>query len=201
MGRIITREMLRLYREDLEAAGIELGRVITIAAPHSGTGMAGSNLPGLAITALLTIFDGIWLTPVFLSMNPLSSLMTTLNFGPLDYQSGIEWYSIGGWDFIFGTALELLGVHSGPNDIFVTSTSASPYLMDESHTILNRNHNHLVDDPVDQLSYPYVRDWLAGGIDSDGDTLIDVEERYVYNTDPTICRWYGDVPAPLGLPL
>jgi pimeloyl-ACP methyl ester carboxylesterase len=40
MGGLITREMLRLHRDNLDSAGISLGKVITLGTPQTGTWLA-----------------------------------------------------------------------------------------------------------------------------------------------------------------
>ncbi len=183
IGGIIIREMLRLHRADLESAGIEIGRVVTLGTPHYGTEMACANLGAFAITVLLSLFGDCWLTPVFLQMHPYSPLIMILNADPESYMSGIEWYSISGYDWLIGNLLYMGGILNGPNDQLVTMSSASVPLASGTEYI-NGTHAMLVSDGPSGASYPLVNDWLGGGIDTDTDGIIDVEERYIYYTDP-----------------
>ncbi|MHA2025446.1 MAG: DUF7379 domain-containing protein [Candidatus Thorarchaeota archaeon] len=199
LGGIITREMLRLYRYTLESAGIEIARVITIGTPHSGTDMATFDLPSLAVTTLISLFGPNWGSAVFYSLNPQSSFMTTLNQDPMSYSNGIEMYTLSGVDLVAGSLLEALGVHDGVNDVIVTRSSASLSYAVENQWFLS-HHNAL----LAQSSYPSVDSWLAGGIDTDQDGLLDVEERHIYLTNPTLpdtdfdglSDWYEVTPNP-----
>jgi pimeloyl-ACP methyl ester carboxylesterase len=183
LGGMITREMLRLHRTDLETEGIEIGRVITLGTPHYGTQMACANLGAIGITVLLSLFGDMWLSPVFLQMHPSSCFITDLNSDPESYMSGIEWYSIGGYDALVGNLLYIYGILDGPNDLLVTMNSALvPFASDSAY--INGSHGMLVKDGAAGDSYPIVDNWLSGGIDTDGDGIIDVEERYIYFTDP-----------------
>jgi hypothetical protein len=184
LGGIITREMLRLYRPTLESHGIEISRAITLGSPHYGTELTDYEFLPIVISALASIASGtLWFTDVFRSLNPQSTFISTLNQNPASYSSGIEWYGIGGLDSYWGTLLMVAGVHSSVNDIITTTTGSIPPLYTE-YAILNTWHNGLVEDLVDGLSYPYVEDWLAGGIDSDSDGILNVEEIHLFGTDP-----------------
>ncbi|TFG31315.1 hypothetical protein EU527_12790 [Candidatus Thorarchaeota archaeon] len=180
LGGIITREMLRLYRSDLELAGIEIGRVITAGTPHYGTELARYGLAQMAIIALISLFGDNWASPVFYSLHPLGSLITTLNDNPSSYSSGIKWYTLGGNDLGLGLALYVLGVHSWFNDQLVTTLSASLSFAENS-TALYCDHTTLVSNRED---YPFISAWLGGGFDEDQDGLLDVEERRLYGTNP-----------------
>lgn len=184
LGGIITREMVRLYRSDLESEGIEIGRVITLGTPHYGTEVTDYEFLPIVVSALVSIRSGtFWFTDVFRSLNPQSTFMSILNNNPASYSSGIEWYGIGGIDTYWGSLLMGAGVHSYVNDIMTTTVGSVPPLYTD-YQILTADHNKLVWDEVDGLSYPYVENWLAGGIDSDGDGIIDAEELHVTGTDP-----------------
>jgi hypothetical protein len=184
LGGIITREMLRLYRSDLESDGIEISRVITLGSPHYGTELTDFEFLPIVISALASIATCTpWFTPVFYSLNPQSSFLSTLNTNPASYSSGIEWYSIGGVDTLWGALLMEAEVHSLPNDIITSTAGSIPPLYTE-YQILFTHHNKLVKDLDDGLPYPYVENWLAGGIDSDGDGILNVEELHWTGTDP-----------------
>lgn len=186
LGGLISREMIRLNRTDLASAGIEIGRVITLATPHYGTEITDYDSLPIVISGLASLFTGyIWWTPVFYSFNPQSTFINTLNSNPGSYMSGIEWYSIGGMDQNFGLLLTAAGVYEGPNDILVPTLSSIPPLCTEYQIIIG-DHNQIADDGAYGESYLIVCDWLAGGIDSDGDGIINAEELHIYNTNPSL---------------
>lgn len=183
LGGIITREMLRLHRTDLQTAGIEIGRVITLGTPHYGTEMACANPGAFAITVLMSLFGDLWFSPVFLQMHPSSDFMIDLNTDPESYMDGTTWYSISGIDPIVGFLLYYYGILDGANDGLITvSSSTVPFASDTN--LINGSHFMLVKDGPVGDSYPIVNSWLEGGIDSDNDGIIDAEERHIYFTNP-----------------
>ncbi|MHA1613725.1 MAG: esterase/lipase family protein, partial [Candidatus Thorarchaeota archaeon] len=97
LGGLITREMLRLYRPNLQSEGIDVGRVITLGTPHNGTPMASSTLISIGVTYLNSFFTGeTWSTPVFHSVNYGTPFISTLNSDPESYSNDIKWYTIAG---------------------------------------------------------------------------------------------------------
>jgi pimeloyl-ACP methyl ester carboxylesterase len=184
LGGLITREMLRNWRISLGYYGIEIGRVITLGTPHNGTRLAEN---GLAITILdfLDLFYGLpsWASPVFSSVAPASPFLATLNQDPESYSTGIEWYTVSGiCDYLDPMYALLLAVHYDTHDkIVATGRAHLSFAMQE--VIPSCDHTMLVNDP-ESLSCQYISTWLQGGIDSDSDGLLDVEERHAYGTDP-----------------
>jgi hypothetical protein len=109
--------------------------------------------------------------------------MQTLNEDPLSYSYDIEWTTISGRDEGIGNLLFLY--HLGFNDGLVAEWSAhlsfatSYFVLSISHLGLqNDPHNGETDRPFDIIA-----NHLGPEIDSDGDGLSDIEERFVYFTD------------------
>ena len=182
MGGLIVRQMLMTERQTLESYGVEVGRVITLGTPHLGTKIAEEGLGGL-ITNILDLFynNKPWMTEVYLQMGTDSEFIDTLNANPMSYSSGIEWYTVSGISNSLW-AIAMLAVHLDANDVPVANGRA--HLSFATQLLIeNIDHNTLIEDSL-QRTYGYIDDWLAGGIDSDGDTIIDTEEKYVYFTNP-----------------
>ncbi len=181
MGGLIARQMLMTERQTLESYGVEVGRVITLGTPHLGTRVADYGL-GMLFTNILDLFynEKPWATQVFVQMGTSHEFITTLNADPMSYSSGIEWYTVSGisnspW------AIIMTLVHLDANDVPVANGRA--HLSFATQVLIEDiDHNVLIEDPL-QRTYTNLSDWLAGGIDSDGDTIIDAEEKYVYYTD------------------
>ncbi len=180
LGGLITREMLRLYRPNLQSEGIDVGRVITLGTPHNGTPMANSFLLPLGVTFLNSMFTGeTWSTPVFHSVAYGATFISTLNSDPESYSNEIKWYTIAGDNL--GTFVLLRSIFYCSNDGLVPTFSAGLSYAEDS-IIFGTLHVDLPGN--DNQSFPYIEDWLAGGIDTDNDGIIDVEELYVIGTDP-----------------
>ena len=163
LGGLITREMLRLYRPNLKSEGIDVGRVITLGTPHSGTPMANPGLLATGIAYLNSLFTGeTWATPVFHSVDYWSTFISNLNSDPESYSNDIKWYTIAGDNL--GTYLLLYEIFSCPNDGMVPTFSAALSYAEES-IIFGTLHVDLPGN--DNQSFSYVEDWLAGGIDTD----------------------------------
>ncbi len=184
LGGLITREMLRLYREQLENQGINISRIITLGTPH--TGIQFANVP------LLEVIDAFlgdrWYSTILNSIDPSSSFLQTLNAAPSNYSEGIEWYTIAG---VCNHPIAILtqGLLGGLHDGLIEYRSASAEyrfsnifsslsiqvdlpLFTHTKVILNGvGHDQLINDPHHQISYPYLDDWLQGEKDYDEDNL------------------------------
>jgi pimeloyl-ACP methyl ester carboxylesterase len=183
LGGIITREMLRLHRSELDAADISISKVITLGTPHAGTNLANplNNWLQLALT-LGSLFPNIdlWPSPVFWSVAPLSPFLYLLNFNPLSYSSGIDWYTISGWDIALSDELFLL--HGDISDPIVARGRA--HLAFAQQGYFNVGHNTLVDD-ASNTTYETIIDWITEGPDTDEDGLTDDSEIYYHGTNPS----------------
>jgi len=180
MGGLITRQMLMTERPTLESHGMEIARVITLGTPHQGTHIATPGLGILFVRIMNLFYNQPWITDVFAQMAPAHDFITTLNADPMSYSSGIEWYTFSAISYS-GWADIMLLVHLDANDVPVASGRA--HLSFATQTIIpDCEHNQLIDD-IQQRTYADISTWLAGGIDSDNDGLLDVEERRVYSTD------------------
>lgn len=108
LGGIIVREMLRIYRTSLEGAGILISNVITLGTPHYGTWIANPvNSYVFALATLLNLLPNadLWPSPVLWMVDPISGFLADLNFNPLSYSTGINWYTISGFDLAGSIAL------------------------------------------------------------------------------------------------
>ena len=182
LGGLITREMLRLYREQLQNQGIEIGRIITLGTPHTGI-----QLTKIPLLEIINAFSGNgWYSPILDSINPRSSFLQTLNTNPENYSEGIEWYTVAGICnhpiAIFTQGL-LGGVHDGLIEYrsasaeFKLSNIFSPISIQVELPLFTRTkvildgvgHDQLINDPHRQSSYPYLDEWLQGEkYDDDG---------------------------------
>ncbi len=190
LGGIITRELLGLHREDLDAAGVLIDKVITLGTPNLGTWIANQAHPWAVI---LTLIGGIigsygqyWPSPVFYSVNPLSLLIYNLNADPLSYSYGIDWYSAAGFDPLM-TALTI-SIHFDQSDGLVAVGRAHlPFssTMCESVTYDGIDHMGLIQNTSSNGTFSDVFSWLCSGDDSDGDGLTNDAELYVWHTSPS----------------
>ncbi len=182
LGGIITREMLRLHRTELDTAGISIGKVITLGTPHLGTNLATIHNGWDVILALIGgyLFTGhLWPSPVFWSVAPLSALMVSLNWDPMSYSSDIDWYTISGYNAIPSAALFL--IHGDISDPVVARGRA--HLSFATQANFDVGHSALIED-TDGTTYETVFDWTREGPDSDGDGLTDDSETLFHGTDP-----------------
>ncbi|MFX1484571.1 MAG: esterase/lipase family protein [Promethearchaeota archaeon] len=182
LGGIITREMLRLHRTDLDAAEISIGKAITLGTPHQGTKLADPLNNWANILSLIGgyLFTGhLWPSPVFWSVTPLSLFMLTLNWDPMSYSSDIEWYTISGYDAIPSALMFVL--HGDISDPIVATGRAHLSFAEQGY--FNVGHNTLVYD-TEGTTYETVSNWITEGLDSDGDGLTDDSEIYFHGTDP-----------------
>ncbi|MFX0173378.1 MAG: esterase/lipase family protein [Candidatus Hodarchaeota archaeon] len=162
LGGIITREMLRNYRVQLEEMGIQIVRVITLATPHLGTELATYPL----IESALNLMRSSWSTPVGRSLSPSSEFIRRLNKDISTYMNNIDWYFIAGVSFdlvsLFGQELIYNGI---PCDGFVDWKSALAIGLDVEpavRLVLPKDHYQLIHDPKNQESYQYICNWLSG---------------------------------------
>ncbi|MHA1882732.1 MAG: esterase/lipase family protein [Candidatus Thorarchaeota archaeon] len=181
MGGLITRQMLMEEGNTLESNGIEVKRVVTLATPHQGTLLAQPGLASIYVFFVDAIFGSSWASDVFAQMAPSTDFMTTLNDDPESYSDGIDWLTVSAIDYIGG--LIVYPVHLDISDGIVGNTSAHLSFA-QQEMVFSCDHKTLVEDTDQGRSYAWVGNWLDGGIDSDGDGLLDVEEVYVYGTDP-----------------
>jgi pimeloyl-ACP methyl ester carboxylesterase len=182
LGGIIAREMLRLHRTDLDNAGISVGKVITLGAPNLGTLLADPLNNWAFIISLIggLLSNGhLWPSPVFWSMTPLSGLILTLNSNPMSYSSGIEWYTISGYDALPSIALWF--IHSDNSDPIVGVGRAHLSFAEKAY--FDVSHNVLINDP-EGATYGNVSTWITEGPDTDGDELTDDSETYFHGTNP-----------------
>ena len=181
LGGIITRQMLALYRTNLESAGIDIGTVVTLGTPNYGTLLAiPENL--FAVMATLTPLIPsmcLWPSPVFYSLYPFSSLMANLNLDPMSYSQGIRWYTAAGVDD-FWSAITF-PIHLEQSDGIVGETMAKLSFAIESPTFSGISHELLI--KGSDATYASVASWLSFDGDSDGDGLSDDMETYMYGTD------------------
>ncbi|MCK4566284.1 MAG: hypothetical protein KAU48_03145 [Candidatus Thorarchaeota archaeon] len=188
LGGIITREMLALNRTHLEAAGIDIGTVVTLGTPHQGTYLADPTNLAATLLSLLPLFPNynLWPSPVFYSVHPDHPLMFNLNFDPMRYSDGIRWYTGAGVDVFWGGFT--IFIHSEFSDPIVAESRAKLAFAIESPTFVGLEHNALIN-YVDG-TFSSVASWLSADSDSDGDGLKDSLEIYRYGTDPN--DWDSD---------
>lgn len=181
LGGIITREMLALYRSNLESEGIDIGTVVTLGTPHHGTFLA--NLVNLAavVASLLPLYPNLylWPSPVFYSVFPLSPLIINLNSNPMSYSEGIRWYTAAGVDVLWGIVTS--GIHYELSDVIVGESRAKLSFAIESPTFVGLHHSALI--KYVNGTFASVASWLCTDYDSDGDGLGDDMETYMYGTD------------------
>lgn len=185
LGGLIARELLRVYRSDLQSNyDVDFGRIITLGTPHEGTNLADGSVPSGLILYLLTLrWSQDWDSFLLHQLSPSSDFIETINENPSSYSSDISWTTISGSDFVLGSTLYIY--HGGYNDNIVAEWSAHLPFSDP-HYIGWINHGGLLDDPnnaEDDRPFDIVADALGPEIDSDGDGLNDIEERLVYGTD------------------
>ena len=184
MGGLITRELLRVYRSDLQYYhDVDFGRVITLGTPHEGTNLAEGSIPSVLLLILMSMWGPNWDSLLLNTMAPGSSFLTTLNANPSDYSNDIMWTTIAGLDLVGDI---LTNFHGGPNDKIVAYWSAHLSFADR-YTMQYLDHEGLLIDPSNsQPDRPFdiVAEALGPEIDSDNDGLSDIEEKYVYGTDP-----------------
>ncbi|MHA2263681.1 MAG: DUF7379 domain-containing protein [Candidatus Thorarchaeota archaeon] len=191
MGGIIVREMLRLYRTNLENIDRSFGKILTLGTPHGGTWLADPDNNWSEIFSLIggiLLTGHLWPSPVFWSMEPTNQLMTDLNSDPLAYSSGIDWYTISGFDLIY--SILMFPIHADiTSDPIVAFGKA--HLSFAEQASFQVSHNVLIDDPAG-TTYGYVTDWITEGVDSDGDGLTDDAEVYYHLTNPNHWDTDGD---------
>ncbi|MHA1638336.1 MAG: DUF7379 domain-containing protein [Candidatus Thorarchaeota archaeon] len=191
MGGIIVREMLRLYRTDLDTAGMNIGKIITLGTPHQGSRLANPDNNWAAIVAIiggyLTSPGHLWPSSVFHSLQPASTLMILLNWDPLDYSSGIDWYTISG--FNEETAVIMFTVHGTffSDPIVAQDTAHLSFATDTMP--FETAHGPLIKDGT---TFDLVFQWITEGEDSDNDGLTDDSEIYFHGTDPNDLDTDGD---------
>jgi pimeloyl-ACP methyl ester carboxylesterase len=189
MGGIITREMLALHRTEIDNANINIGKVIMLGTPNRGTNLADPDNDWAYIMSLIGgyMFTGYrWPSPVFWSMEPLSFLIITLNWDPMSYSSGIDWYTVSGFDF-WGSAATLF-IHGDLSDPIVAKGRAHLSFATTAH--FDVAHDVLIEDTENQATYATVFGWAIEGTDSDGDGLTNDAEIYYHETDPN--DWDSD---------
>jgi len=179
MGGIITRELLNLNRTELDLAGIGIGKIITLGTPHLGT-VAAVNPVGDLVAFIMSLMGQNWDTPVFRSLAPDSALMYFLNYNPMIYSEGIEWYTIAGINYAVNA--QFMGIFEGDNDGIVAVSSAHLSFSDQL-TIEDIAHENLINDTL-YCTYGYIDEWLVGPLDSDGDDISNALEISVYHTNP-----------------
>ncbi|MDF1541175.1 MAG: hypothetical protein P1Q69_19915, partial [Candidatus Thorarchaeota archaeon] len=58
LGGIIARELLRVYRSELQNDhNIDFGRIITLGTPHEGTYLADGSIPSSLLVFLISVFN------------------------------------------------------------------------------------------------------------------------------------------------
>lgn len=159
LGGLITREMLRIYRDKLKTQGIYISRVITLGTPHLGTELI--NHP---VTERIMWFLGFDCnTLIGRSLTPGSAFLSQLNQNA-SYMDNIAWY------FVAGVALNPLAVivqetifNGIPCDGLVDCESALGIGLGHkaNRIILQKDHEQLICDPQNQESYKYINKCLS----------------------------------------
>ncbi len=186
MGGLITREMLRLYRNSLETQEIIFDRVITLGTPHSGTWFANPLNIWNDIISLINYLDSeeLWPSPVFWSMIPGSSFILSLN-NDLSYMDNIHLLTLTAGDPIKGIGASLLTGVGYPNDDIVDVASGRGTNPTYSIFFNDMNHEQLIYDPDNgHRTFPYVGAMLNPTDDADEDGLLDSDELSIHGTDP-----------------
>ncbi|MFX0124746.1 MAG: esterase/lipase family protein, partial [Candidatus Hodarchaeota archaeon] len=161
LGGLIVREMLHTHRRELELSGIKILRVITLGTPHLGTELVNHPL-----TKQILWFCGLdYETIIEQSLTPGSAFLTHLNQDPASYMEDIEWY------FIAGVSLHPLVLsfqeiifNGVPCDGLVDCESALAVGLDfepVNRIILQKDHEQLICDPQNHVSYEYINKWLS----------------------------------------
>jgi hypothetical protein len=182
--------MLRLHRTELDTAGIDVGKVITLGTPHQGTELADPANPW---AVLVSIIGGLinnatlWPSPVFWSIAPWSPFLCTLNSDPMSYSHDIDWYTVSGYEPVLSTLL--WGYHGDFSDPIVARGRA--HLSFAETEDFDVEHSILIDD-TQGTTYETVFNWIREGPDTDGDQLTDDAETYFYGTDPLDWDTDGD---------
>jgi pimeloyl-ACP methyl ester carboxylesterase len=162
LGGIITREMLRNHRVQLEEMGIQIVRIITLATPHLGTELATNPI----IKSALNLIGSNWDTPVGRSLSPGSEFVRRLNKDASSYMNNIDWYFVAGVTFDLVSLVGQEFIYNGiPCDGFVDWKSALALGLDVEpavRLVLPKNHYQLIHDPQNQESYHYIYNWLSG---------------------------------------
>ncbi|WP_455463873.1 esterase/lipase family protein, partial [Candidatus Hodarchaeum mangrovi] len=81
LGGLIIRELLRVYRDDLEKKGIRFNRIVTLGTPHLGSILAQHPLK----ETIMIFTDTVWDTPIIESVKANSSFIVELNTHAIDY--------------------------------------------------------------------------------------------------------------------
>lgn len=186
MGGIITREMLGLHRDDLNTAGINVDKVITLGTPNQGTWLANPIHPWAVILTLIggmLNYGQFWPSQVFYSLNPLSPLILNLNEDPLNYSYGIDWYTAAGYDPLM--SILTFPIHFDLSDPLVAVGTAHLSFSEESVTYDGIDHAGLVQNSDSAGTFSDVCSWLCSGDDYDGDGLTDDAELYTWGTNPS----------------
>jgi len=186
MGGIITREMLGLYRADLDALGIFIDKVITLGTPNLGTWLANPAHPWAVI---LTLIGGLinyaqyWPSSVFHSLVPVSPLIVNLNADPISYNYGIDWYTAAGYDPIMSDFT--YSIHLDNSDPLVAVGMAHLSYSSVAVTYDGIDHTGLIQNTGSAGTFSDVYSWLCSGDDYDGDGLTDDAELYTWGTNPS----------------
>jgi pimeloyl-ACP methyl ester carboxylesterase len=163
LGGLIVREMLRIYRDQLEYFDIFIDRVITLGTPHLGTKLASHP-----IKEPLTIFIGDdWDTKTINLVIPKSHFLTVLNTDPENYMENIQWFFVAGVSSDPVCYLSKRVVFDGVScDGFVDWQSALGIGIDIDYLtrlIIERDHTTLLEDSSNEI-YHYISLWLHSGI-------------------------------------
>ncbi|UCG04136.1 MAG: hypothetical protein JSW11_09145 [Candidatus Heimdallarchaeota archaeon] len=161
LGGLIIREMLRIHRRELELSGITVLRVITLGTPHLGTELVNHPL-----TEQILRFCGFNSeTLIEESLTPGSNFLTHLNQHPASYMEDIEWYFVAGVSLhpLVFSVQEII-FNGVPCDGLVDCESALALGLDfepVNRIILQKDHQQLICDPLNQESYECINKWLS----------------------------------------
>jgi len=185
MGGLIARQMLMDYRSNLQSQGILVSRVITLGTPQTGSKLLDSPSALILLQNLLDFigWDRVdpWVTEILMQETTTSEFMANLNADPMSYSERIEWYTIAG-NAPWLEQFYVYDIHEEYSDGLI-GISRAHLSFSTQVTISDCNHQTLIEDSL-KRSYSYIRDWLAGEIDTDQDGIVDIEELYVFGTDP-----------------
>ncbi|MFX1283129.1 MAG: esterase/lipase family protein [Promethearchaeota archaeon] len=160
LGGLITREMLRIYRTELEKQGIQVLRVITLGTPHLGTEI--SNHP---LAEQILYFFGYHGTTIERSVTPGSAFLSRLNQNSSSYMEDIAWYFVAGVSLHPLVVLVQETIFDGvPCDGLVDCESALALGLPFepiNRIIIQKDHDQLLWDPQNQESYKYINKWLS----------------------------------------